>query len=160
MLSKAEVQYLQGQKTISKSYERKLRCLIRKKVEVLEKEIPLLSSLFAQNIKSIFSELVNEKAVGSHALKQKENNNLTQYSNNEKAATEFSNSHHDKSHPINEKVDMHEGLVSSMNTSGKHITYEATKFSNGISSDALENGNCVETFNLGISYKYFNRYNR
>ena len=45
MLSKAEVQYLQGQKQVSQSYERKLKCLIRKKIEVLQMELPLLSKL-------------------------------------------------------------------------------------------------------------------
>ena len=45
MLSKAEVQYLQGQKIVSKSYERKLKCLIKRRIDVLRKEIPLLSKL-------------------------------------------------------------------------------------------------------------------
>ncbi len=61
MLSKAEYQYLQGQKQVSKSYERKLKCLIRKKVEDLRKEIPLISNLLGYNIKSVLSEGVNEK---------------------------------------------------------------------------------------------------
>ncbi len=46
MLSKAEVMYLQGQKKVSGSYERKLKCLIRKKVENLKNELPLLSKVF------------------------------------------------------------------------------------------------------------------
>jgi hypothetical protein len=45
MLSKAEVPYLQGKKIVSKSYERKLKCLIKRKIDVLRKEIPLLSKL-------------------------------------------------------------------------------------------------------------------
>ena len=49
MLSKAEVQFLQGQKTVSKSYERKLKCLIKRKMDVLRKEIPLLSKLILDN---------------------------------------------------------------------------------------------------------------
>ena len=49
MLSKAEILYLQGQKQVSQLYERKLKCLIRKKMEVLQKELPLLSKLFADN---------------------------------------------------------------------------------------------------------------
>lgn len=52
MLSKAEVLYLQGQKQVSNSYERKLKCLIRKKVEVLEKELPLLSKLLGHQFNS------------------------------------------------------------------------------------------------------------
>ena len=46
MLSKAEILYLQGQKQVSQSYERKLKCLIRKKLDVLQIELPLLSKLF------------------------------------------------------------------------------------------------------------------
>ena len=49
MLSKAEVLYLQGQKPVSKSYERKLKCVIRKKVEGLRKDLPLLSKLIPIN---------------------------------------------------------------------------------------------------------------
>ena len=46
LLSKAEIQFLQGQKTISKSYEYKLKSIIKKKLSILvDKELPLLSSL-------------------------------------------------------------------------------------------------------------------
>jgi hypothetical protein len=47
LLSKSEVLYLQGQKRVSRSYEYKLKSIIRKKMANLrDKEIPLLSSLF------------------------------------------------------------------------------------------------------------------
>jgi hypothetical protein len=47
LLSKSEIQYLQGQKQVSRSYEYKLRSMINKKVaNLLDKEIPLLSKLF------------------------------------------------------------------------------------------------------------------
>jgi hypothetical protein len=47
LLSKSEIQYLQGQKQVSKSYEYKLKSVIKRKVaNLLDKEIPLLSSLF------------------------------------------------------------------------------------------------------------------
>ena len=47
LLSKTEVQYLQGQKVVSKSYEYKLRSIIKKKVAtLLDQELPLISSLF------------------------------------------------------------------------------------------------------------------
>ncbi len=47
LLSKSEIQYLQGQKQVSKSYEYKLRSTIKKKAaNLLHKEIPLLSYLF------------------------------------------------------------------------------------------------------------------
>ena len=46
-VSKADVQYLQGQKVISKSYEYKLKSIIKKKLATLvDKVIPLLYSLF------------------------------------------------------------------------------------------------------------------
>lgn len=62
MLSKAEIQYLQGHKLASKSYERKL-IFLSKMVEFLETELPLLSSMFGENIKSVFSEILHGKAV-------------------------------------------------------------------------------------------------
>lgn len=46
MLSKAEVMYLQGQKEVSASYERKLKYLIRKKAEGLKSGLPLLFKIF------------------------------------------------------------------------------------------------------------------
>ena len=56
MLSKAEILYLQGQKNVSKSYERKLKCLIRKKMDVLQKELPLLSKLLGDDV-GIFEDI-------------------------------------------------------------------------------------------------------
>jgi hypothetical protein len=47
LFSKAEILYLQGQKQVSKSYDYKLKSIIKKKVaNLMEKEIPLLSALF------------------------------------------------------------------------------------------------------------------
>jgi len=47
MLSKAEVLYLQGEKQVSDSYEYKLKSILRKKIaNFLDKELPLLTSLF------------------------------------------------------------------------------------------------------------------
>ena len=46
-LSKSEIQFLQGHKQISRSYEYKLKSIIKKKVaNLMDKEIPLLSTLF------------------------------------------------------------------------------------------------------------------
>jgi hypothetical protein len=45
MLSKAGILYLQVQKQVSQSYKRKLKWLIRKKIEVLQMGLPLLSKL-------------------------------------------------------------------------------------------------------------------
>jgi hypothetical protein len=47
ILSKTELLFLQGQKKVSKSYEYKLKSVIRKKLsKLVDKEIPLISSLF------------------------------------------------------------------------------------------------------------------
>ena len=47
ILSRAEVQYLQGARQVSKSYEYKLKSIIKKKIAtLLENELPLLSQLF------------------------------------------------------------------------------------------------------------------
>ena len=44
ILSKAEVQYLQGDKQVSKSYEYKIKSIIKKKLSrLIDKEFPLLS---------------------------------------------------------------------------------------------------------------------
>jgi hypothetical protein len=41
ILSKSEIQFLQGQKQISKSYEYKLKSIIKKKISnLIDKEIP------------------------------------------------------------------------------------------------------------------------
>jgi hypothetical protein len=45
LLSKEEIQYLEGHKQLSKSYERKIKCTIRKKIQGLKREIPLLTRL-------------------------------------------------------------------------------------------------------------------
>ena len=60
MLSEAEVLYLQGQKQVSKSYEYKLKSIIKRKVStLLEKELPLLSQLFPQLDLTKFSKIQN-----------------------------------------------------------------------------------------------------
>jgi hypothetical protein len=80
MLSKAEYQYLQGQKQVSQSYERKLKCLLRKELEVLQRELPLLSKLFADNFKNFSCELMSANEGPSPQKKQEENKNIAQYS--------------------------------------------------------------------------------
>ncbi len=46
LLSKAEVRYLEGHKRVSKSYEYKLKSIIKRKLTTfIDKELPLLSSL-------------------------------------------------------------------------------------------------------------------
>jgi hypothetical protein len=101
-LSKAEVLYLQGQKKVSGSYERKLKCLIRKKVENLKKELPLLSKTFP--IDHLFNEgnrelkeKVEEKTLRkpilsiSHAATKFSNPKVQNNESTIGCATEFSN---------------------------------------------------------------------
>jgi hypothetical protein len=46
ILSKAEIQFLQGEKSVSKAYEYKLKSLIRKKIaNLVNRELPFLSSI-------------------------------------------------------------------------------------------------------------------
>jgi hypothetical protein len=61
LLSKSEIQFLQGQKKIvSKSYEYKLKSIIKKKVSnLLDKELPLISTLFPDTDLTIFSKINN-----------------------------------------------------------------------------------------------------
>ena len=47
ILSKSEILFLQGQKSVSKSYEYKLKSAIKKKLsKLVDMELPLISSLF------------------------------------------------------------------------------------------------------------------
>jgi hypothetical protein len=71
ILSKSEIQFLQGQKPGSKSYEYKLKSIIRKKISnLMEKEIPLITKLFLNfNNLAEFSKVNNEGAV--EAIKEK-----------------------------------------------------------------------------------------
>ncbi|KAA2278756.1 MAG: hypothetical protein AB7V56_16260 [Candidatus Nitrosocosmicus sp.] len=58
LLSRAEVQFLQGQEVISKSYEYKLKSIIKKKlVTLVDKELPLLSSLLRDLNHTKFSKI-------------------------------------------------------------------------------------------------------
>jgi hypothetical protein len=61
LLSKSKTLYLQGQKPVSKSYEYKLKSIIRKKMaHLLDKELPLLSTFFPN---STLLDSVSEKAL-------------------------------------------------------------------------------------------------
>ena len=60
LLSKAEVQFLQGQKLVSKSYEYKLKSIIKRKIsKLIEKELPLLSGSFPTQDLTKFSKNQN-----------------------------------------------------------------------------------------------------
>ena len=76
LLSKSEIQFLQGQKTVSKSYEYKLKSIIKKKVtNLIDKEIPLIKSLFPNLHLTEFSKGLIDKSIIEG------NTNLTKYSN-------------------------------------------------------------------------------
>ena len=69
MLSKAEILYLQGQKQVSQSYERKLKCSIRKKIEILQKELPLLSKILRNEVSS-FADISVTTEIAAQLLKK------------------------------------------------------------------------------------------
>ncbi len=65
LLSKSEIQFLQGQKQVSKSYEYKLKSIIKRKIStLLEKELPLLSHLFP-NLSNL-TKNSKEEGLSSH----------------------------------------------------------------------------------------------
>ena len=78
MLSKAEILYLQGQKQVSQSYERKLKCLIRKKMEVLQKELPLLLKLFGDGVNTFMDISTATKPAAPSAKDKRNSNQLNQ----------------------------------------------------------------------------------
>jgi hypothetical protein len=61
MLSKAEVQYLQGQKQVSKSYEYKLKSILKKKIiSLVDNDLPLLAKLFPNLDITKFGKKIND----------------------------------------------------------------------------------------------------
>ncbi len=62
LLSRSEIQFLQGQKDIAKSYEYKLKSVIKRKLSILlEKELPLLLKLFPDSDLAIISSKINNE---------------------------------------------------------------------------------------------------
>ena len=71
LLSKSEIQFLQCQKQVSKSYEYKLKSIIKKKISnLLEKEIPLLSNFFS-NLDSLTEFSKHNDEGGVEEIKEK-----------------------------------------------------------------------------------------
>jgi hypothetical protein len=69
LLSKSEIQFIQGQKHVSKCYEYKLKSVIKKKISnLLAKELPLLSNYFS-NLNNLTEFSKDSQKVG---LKAKE----------------------------------------------------------------------------------------
>ena len=146
MLSKAEILYLQGQKQVSQLYERKLKCLIRKKMEVLQKELPLLSKLFADNFKNFSCEIMKTNDAPPLPTKQEKKNSPELYSKalEVKCATKFSNMQANGVKVVYGNNKAREGLEGSKSSSTEHQTSEATKFSNIEPFCATKNSNFDE----------------
>ena len=150
MLSKTEIQYLQGQKQVSQSYERKLKCLIRKNVEVLRKELPLLCKLLADNLimSSIALNQVGEAASQSnHNGQEHYNHNIETSDSTFKCATEFSN-------PESNGTEIDGGKIIKNENSDelvlmvKDTSTPATEFSNVQDTGATKNSNSSNSVNI------------
>ncbi len=89
LLSKSEVLFLQGQKKVSKSYEYKLKSIIKKKVSNhLDKEIPILSSFFPKlNLTESGKNYEDIKSWDTECL-----TNISKNTNTEKTTGKTSNS--------------------------------------------------------------------
>ena len=85
MLSRSEFSYLQGEKQVTGSYERKIRCIIRKKIKILQKELPLISKLFPIN-QLAFNEVFQIQ--NNHISDTKLNSDATEFSNTKDPKTE------------------------------------------------------------------------
>ena len=98
LLSKAEIQYLQGQKAVSKSYEYKLKSIIKKKLgNLMDKELPLLSFLFPNLDLTKISKIQNTE-LGSNNLTKISNPNISLI-----GASEFSSAS-DNHHKIFQEI--------------------------------------------------------
>ena len=85
MLSRSEFSYLQGEKQVTGSYERKIRCIIRKKIKILQKELPLISKLFPIN-QLAFNQVFQIQ--NNHISDTKLNSDATEFSNTKDPKTE------------------------------------------------------------------------
>ncbi len=150
MLSKAEVLYLQSQKQVSQSYERKLKCLIGKKVEVLQKELPLLSRLLAGNsiMSSNTCDQVREPAPISNRNDQKHHDyNIGKSDPSFKRATKYSNSQSKRLESVSgEEVNSLNLYKSSSSVSD--VSTPATEFSNVEYDAATKNSNSKNPVNV------------
>ncbi len=130
MLSKAEIQYLQGQKRVSKSYEMNLKCLIRKKLEVLHEELPLIANLFTGNTKSVFSEnLIEGEGPSLTSIPKEGVIENFRYLEEQIAATELGNTH-SRDEFVKVHRDVREGPESSKDSSNALQISDPTKISN------------------------------
>ena len=78
LLSKAEIQFLNGKIQVSKSYEYKLKSIIKKKLShLIDQEIPLISQLFPNLDLTKFSQVLdaNKRAADLTKNSKTANNN-------------------------------------------------------------------------------------
>ncbi len=153
MLSKAKILYLQGQKQVSQSYERKLKCLIRKKMEVLQKELPLLSRLLAGNLimSSNTYDQVKEPAPISNRNDQKHHDYIIGKSDPSfKRATKYSNSQ-SKRFEIDFEKEVKSLILDKSPSSVNVDSTPATEFSNVECDDATKNSNSNEIHDIELN---------
>ena len=68
ILSKSEIQFLEDKKPVSKSYEYKLKSILKKKVaHLLDKDLLLISSLFPHLL--TLTKNSKEEGLSSHYIK-------------------------------------------------------------------------------------------
>ena len=150
MLSKAEVMYLQGQKTVSQSYERKLKCLIRKKIDVLQKELLLLSKLLAgQRVMSFTPcDQVGEVVpLSNHNGQEHSNHNFETSDSSFKRATKYSNLDL-KDIEIEADEDVKSQNIDEIDALIKDNSTAATEFSNVQFYDATKNSDSSNSINI------------
>ena len=144
MLSKAEVLYLQGQKQISKSYERKLKYIIRKKLEILRNAFPLLSKLFANEVSPILYGLKLGDFSPIRGCNEDLNRLKRQQLKVPEHATEFSNFQLDAIEFNSKTLVEREELEGSKTSDQSQTVRAATEFSNIGANDTTKNSNPEE----------------
>ena len=131
MLSKAEILYLQGQKIVSKSYERKLKCLIKRKIDALRKEIPLLSKLLLDNSGKSEDIMYRIKEVGKmNSFDNHNSNNELNHQITDNQATKYSNINSGNTQSDSKKIAAQDDLQSSRDCGQRPNIEGATEFSN------------------------------
>ena len=112
------------------------------KVGVLQKELPLISNIFAGNIKFVFSEILNEKEGQPQPLREKDwNMNNIRNFKEQNPAPEFSNGIIRSNEIDKDNLGDGEGLEGSKSSSNDLQTSEATKFGNKEKETATKNSN-------------------
>ena len=121
LLSKSEIQFLQGQKDIAKSYEYKLKSVIKRKLSILlEKELPLLLKLYPDCDLATISSKINRE----------DQKNLTKFSKKKVDSYNNSDIKGDKDVSGQPKLVAREGLEGSNHSSHSCISQKTTENSN------------------------------